>query len=272
MTYLQAFLQYEQQLVRPEELRYVFRYARQLSYTDLIMLLNTEISEEDQTFLNMIFQRLLQDEPAQYIVGQTEFCGLTLDVDTRALIPRPETEELVALVLAENEGGYPLRVLDIGTGTGSIALSLAQARPDWQLLATDISADALALAKQNADKLGIRTVAFAQSDVFSQVSGKYELIVSNPPYIADFEKAEMAANVLDYEPHLALFAAEDGLAIYQKISDELTSVLKPNGKVYLEIGHLQGVAVSQIFQQVVPQKRVRILQDLSGKDRMIAID
>lgn len=272
MTYLQAFQIYEKQLARPEELRYVFRYARHLSYTDFIMLLNTEISAADQTFLDTIFQRLSQNEPAQYIVGETEFHGLKIDVDARALIPRPETEELVELILAEQKGGEPLKVLDIGTGTGIIALSLAKSQPTWQVTATDISLDALALAQENAQKNGISTVIFRQSDVFSNISENYDMIVSNPPYIADFEKVDMAKNVLDYEPHLALFADNDGLAIYQKMAENARQFLTEKGKIYLEIGHLQGQAVRRMFQQHFPEKRVRVLQDLAGKDRMIAID
>jgi release factor glutamine methyltransferase len=272
MTYLQAFQIYEKQLARPEELRYVFRYARKLSYTDFILLLNTEISAVDQAFLAEIFQRLRQEEPAQYIVGETEFYGLTLDVDARALIPRPETEELVALILAEQGEQSALKVLDIGTGTGAIALALAKNRPTWALTASDISVEALALAEQNAKKNGIRTVRFLQSDVFSNLSENYDMIVSNPPYIADFEKVEMARNVLDYEPHLALFADNAGLAIYQQIAEKAGQFLSERGKIYLEIGHLQGQAVSQLFQDYFPQKRVRVLQDLAGKDRMIAID
>ena len=119
MTYLQAFQKYEKQLARPEELRYVFRYGRKLSYTDFILLLNTAITKADQAYLTEIFNRLSQDEPAQYIVGETEFHGLTLDVDARALIPRPETEELVALILAENATDE-WKVIDLGPGTGAI--------------------------------------------------------------------------------------------------------------------------------------------------------
>ena len=271
MTYLQAFQKYEKQLARPEELRYVFRYGRKLSYTDFILLLNTAITKADQAYLTEIFNRLSQDEPAQYIVGETEFYGLTLDVDARALIPRPETEELVAVILAENASD-DLKVLDIGTGTGALALSLAKAQPTWQVLASDISPDALALAQQNATKNAIANVGFTRSDVFSNVSGNYDIIVSNPPYIADFEKVDMAKNVLDYEPHLALFAEDNGLAIYQKIAENDQSYLTDKGKIYLEIGHLQGQAVSQLFQHHFPDKRVSVLQDLAGKDRMITID
>ncbi|GAX46836.1 peptide chain release factor N(5)-glutamine methyltransferase [Pseudolactococcus reticulitermitis] len=271
MTYLQAFRKYEKQLARPEELRYVFRYGRKLSYTDFILLLNTAISDADQAYLAEIVDRLSKDEPAQYIVGETEFYGLTLDVDARALIPRPETEELVALILAENASD-DLKVLDIGTGTGAIALSLAKAQPTWHVLASDISSDALDLTQQNATKNAIKNVNFTLSDVFSNISENYDMIVSNPPYIADFEKVDMAKNVLDYEPHLALFAEDNGLAIYQKLAKNAVSYLTDNGKIYLEIGHLQGQAVSQLFQHHFPEKRVRVLQDLAGKDRMIVID
>ncbi|GFH39648.1 peptide chain release factor N(5)-glutamine methyltransferase [Pseudolactococcus insecticola] len=272
MTYLQTFQQYEQELARPEELRYVFRYARHLSYTDLIMMLNSEITPADAAFLAEIAKRLLADEPAQYIVGETEFYGLTVNVDARALIPRPETEELVALILAENNGRDSLKVLDIGTGTGVIALSLAKKQPTWQVTATDISSEALDLARENTAKNGIANLTFQVSDVFDNLSGKYDIIISNPPYIADFEAADMAKNVLDYEPHLALFAENDGFAIYQKIAEKSAKFLSQTGKIYLEIGYLQGARVRQIFKEQLPEKRIRVLKDLSGKDRMIAID
>ena len=272
MTYLQVFKKYEKQLARPEELRYVYRYKKNLTYTEFILLLNSESSDEDLAFIAAIFERLLVDEPAQYIVGNTEFCGLTLTVDARALIPRPETEELVHLILAENTAEKEIKLLDIGTGTGAIALSIAKANPEWAVTASDISSDALSLARENAELNKISTVSFTQSDVFSNLSGCYDIIVSNPPYIADFEKAEMADNVLNYEPHLALFAAQDGLAIYAKIAENAKKYLAATGKIYLEIGYLQGKAVSQLFQIQFPDKRIRIIKDLSGKDRMIAID
>lgn len=271
MTYLQAFQQYEKQLARPEELRYVFRHGRKLTYTEFIMMLNDNISQTDQTYLDEIFQRLQADEPAQYIVGDTDFCDLTVNVDARALIPRPETEELVALILAENTSEN-LKVLDIGTGTGVIALSLAKSQPTWQITASDISPAALELAQENAQKNKIANVNFTLSDVFSHISEKYDVIVSNPPYISEKEKVDMAQNVLAHEPHLALFAADEGLAIYEKIAAGAERHLTETGKIYLEIGHLQGRSVSQLFRDQFQQKTVQVKQDLAGKDRMIRID
>ena len=272
MTYLQLFQTYEKELARPEELRYVFRYAKKLSYTDFIMLLNTDVSEADMAFIATISKRLMQDEPAQYIVGNTEFHGLTLTVDARALIPRPETEELVSLILSENRTLSQASILDIGTGTGAIALSLAKQNQTWDITAADISSDALALASHNAIENAISTVSFVQSDVFRNLSGCYDIIVSNPPYIAEVEKADMADNVLKYEPHLALFAENDGLVIYEAIAAQAGQFLTATGKLYLEIGYLQGKTVSQLFQEQFPRKRIRVLKDLSGKDRMVAID
>ena len=171
MTYLQVFQKYEKQLARPEELRYVYRYKKNLTYTEFILLLNSESSDEDLAFIAAIFERLLADEPAQYIVGNTEFCGLTLTVGARALIPRPETEELVNLILAENSAEKEIKLLDIGTGTGAIALSIAKANPEWAVTASDISSDALSLARENAALNALSTVSFTQSDVFSNLSG-----------------------------------------------------------------------------------------------------
>ncbi|MGT2711650.1 peptide chain release factor N(5)-glutamine methyltransferase [Streptococcus oriscaviae] len=274
MNYAQLFAEYEERLEmlgeEAEALSFTFRGLKGLNLTDFLLTLRKEVTKEDQDLIATIFQNLSQHIPAQYIIGHTLFHGLKLEVNPHVLIPRPETEELVELILKENKDAH-LRVLDIGTGSGAIALALAQARPDWQLTALDISPEALAVAKRNAQANHL-TVNFQESDVLEQVMGTYDIIVSNPPYISKKDTNEVGLNVLHSEPHLALFAAEDGLAIYRKIAEQAGDYLTPGGKIYLEIGYKQGQAVSELFQQQFPEKRVRIIQDAFSKDRKAVVD
>lgn len=274
MNYAELFASYEERLEaqgeEAEALSFTFRGLKSLSLTDFVFLLRQEVSEEDQNLLEDIFQQLSQHIPAQYIIGKTDFHGLEFAVDERVLIPRPETEELVDLVLQENSRA-DLRVLDIGTGSGAIAISLAHARPDWQVTAVDISPQALEVTQKNAENNAVQ-LNFIQSDVLDKVTGQFDLIISNPPYISPADKEEVGLNVLHSEPHLALFAEEDGLAIYRKIAEQAGDFLAENGKIYLEIGYKQGQAVSNLFQTHFPDKRVRVLQDQFGKDRKVVVD
>jgi protein-(glutamine-N5) methyltransferase, release factor-specific len=186
------------------------------------------------------------------------------------LIPRPETEELVDLILAENPS-TELKVLDIGTGSGAISVSLKKSCPFWQVTASDLSADALVLAKENA-KLNQVDISFVQSDVFENISGSFDIIVSNPPYISENDKSEVGINVLASEPKMALFADEDGLAIYRQIIEDADKYLNPQGKLYFEIGYKQGEDLRKLLSLHFPDKRVRVLKDQFGQDRMVVMD
>ena len=274
MTLAQYLAELEQELVaggeEAESLSFVYRALNDLSFTDFVLKLRLEVSQEDRDQLKAIQEQLLAHKPAQYIIGNSDFHGLTLKVDERVLIPRPETEELVELILSENPE-KPLSVLDIGTGSGAIALALANSRPDWQITASDLSQDALALAAENAQSCGLN-LTFVQSDCFDAISGKFDIIVSNPPYISEADKDEVGLNVLVSEPHMALFAEEDGYAVYRKIAEQAEEHLTEKGKIYLEIGYKQGVGVKELFKKYFPQKRIRVLQDQFGKDRMVAMD
>ena len=274
MKLAQIFKDFEEKLIaqgeEAESLSFVYRSLKNLSFTDFVFALQQEISEEERQFVEEIYMKLANHIPAQYIIGHAEFLGMQLEVDERVLIPRPETEELVELILAENPEEN-LKVLDIGTGSGAIALALARNRPDWTITAVDISQDALDLAMENADNLGL-TLFFIKSNCFSEISSKYDIIVSNPPYISRVDEAEVGLNVLHSEPHLALFADEDGLAIYRRIAEEAKDYLKDGGKIYLEIGYKQGQSVPALFKENFPEKRVRTLKDQFGQDRMVVID
>ena len=274
MTLAQYLAELEQELVvageEAESLSFVYRALNDLSFTDFVLKLQTEVSQEDRDQLTAIHERLLAHKPAQYIIGSSDFHGLTLKVDERVLIPRPETEEVVELILSENPE-KSLSVLDIGTGSGAIALALANSRPDWRITASDLSDDALALAAENAQSCGLNPT-FVQSDCFEAISGSFDIIVSNPPYISEADKNEVGLNVLTSEPHMALFAEEDGYAVYRKIAEQAGVHLTENGKIYLEIGYKQGDGVRELLKKSFPQKRIRVLKDQFGKDRMVAVD
>ena len=274
MKLAQIFKDFEEKLIvqgeEAESLSFVYRSLKNLSFTDFVFALQQEVTEEEKQFVEEIYKKLAAHIPAQYIIGHAEFFGMQLKVDERVLIPRPETEELVDLILTENPEKN-LKVLDIGTGSGAIALALAKNRPDWSVTATDISQDALDLATENAKRQDLN-LSFIKSDCFSEISAKYDIIVSNPPYISRADEVEVGLNVLHSEPHLALFADEDGLAIYRRIAEDSKDYLNDGGKIYLEIGYKQGQSVPALFMENLPEKRVRTLKDQFGQDRMVVID
>ena len=274
MKLAQIFKDFEEKLIaqgeEAESLSFVYRSLKNLSFTDFVFALQQEVTEEEKQFVEEIYKKLAAHIPAQYIIGHTEFFGMQLKVDERVLIPRPETEELVDLILTENPEKN-LKVLDIGTGSGAIALALAKNRPDWSVTAADISQDALELATENAKRQDLN-LSFIKSDCFSEISSKYDIIVSNPPYISREDQEEVGLNVLHSEPHLALFADEDGLAIYRRIAEDSKDYLNDGGKIYLEIGYKQGQSVPDLFRKNFPEKRVRTLKDQFGQDRMVVID
>ena len=274
MKLAQIFKDFEEKLIaqgeEAESLSFVYRSLKNLSFTDFIFTLQQEVTEEEKQFVEEIYKKLAAHIPAQYIIGHAEFFGIQLKVDERVLIPRPETEEIVDLILTENPEKN-LKVLDIGTGSGAIALALAKNRPDWSVTAADISEDALELATENAKRQNL-DLTFIRTDCFSEISSKYDIIVSNPPYISREDQEEVGLNVLHSEPHLALFADEDGLAIYRRIAEDSKDYLNDGGKIYLEIGYKQGQSVPNLFRKNFPEKRVRTLKDQFGQDRMVVID
>lgn len=274
MNYVETISQLEKNLQEigedPENLTYVFRELKSWSLLDFILHQNKEVTESDQKILESIMAQLEDHRSPQYITGKAYFRDLELAVDERVLIPRPETEELVDLVLRENSKA-DLRVLDIGTGSGAIAISLKSARPDWQVTASDISQGALQLAEENS-KLNQVSLDFVESDVFGQITGTFDVIISNPPYIAYGDKDEVGMNVLASEPHLALFADEDGFAIYRQIIEGAGEHLSENGKLYFEIGYKQGDGLRALLSKHFPQKRIRVLEDIFGKDRKVVMD
>ncbi|TAA68686.1 peptide chain release factor N(5)-glutamine methyltransferase [Streptococcus sp. LQJ-218] len=274
MKLAQLFSDFEEELIRQgeeaESLSFVYRSLKNISFTDFVFALQQEVTKEEELFVEEIYTKLANHKPAQYIIGHADFFGMQLKVDERVLIPRPETEELIELILAENPETN-LSVLDIGTGSGAIALALAKNRPNWPLTAADISRDALDVASENAKNQNLQ-LFLKKSDCFTEISEKYDIIVSNPPYISREDASEVGLNVLHSEPHLALFADEAGLAIYRRIAEDVKDYLKDGGKIYLEIGYKQGQSVPELFRKYLPKKRVRILKDQFGQDRMVVVD
>ena len=274
MKLAQLFSDFEEELIRQgeeaESLSFVYRSLKNLSFTDFIFALQQEVTVEEKQFVEEIYQQLAAHKPAQYIIGHTDFYGMQLTVDERVLIPRPETEGLVEIILDENHEEN-FSVLDIGTGSGAIALALSKNRPDWSVTAADISQDALDIASENAKNQNLQ-IFLKKSDCFTEISEKYDIIISNPPYISREDESEVGLNVLHSEPHLALFADEDGLAIYRRIAEDAKDYLKDGGKIYLEIGYKQGQSVPVLFRKYLPEKRVRTLKDQFGQDRMVVVD
>jgi release factor glutamine methyltransferase len=228
----------------------------------------------EHTLVKLIsaIDRLERKEPIQYILGETEFCGLTFHVGPGVLIPRPETEELVHLISADiRNKENNLHILDIGTGSGCIAVSLAKALPLATVSAWDISSEALDIAAENAAINHVK-VLFDRTDVLKVVPGKLkslDLIVSNPPYVRFSEVSEMETNVLEHEPHVALFVENtDPLLFYRIISELALEMLKPGGSLYFEINSYLGKETLELVK-TFPFSVVELFQDISGKDRII---
>ncbi|QIL46289.1 peptide chain release factor N(5)-glutamine methyltransferase [Vagococcus coleopterorum] len=239
--------------------------------TDLVTRLRTEMPENISAQFELDLAKVLEGQPAQYVIGSCEFYGRRFKVNSNTLIPRPETEELVQGCLAGNDKEKNLKVLDIGTGTGAIAISLKQEAPDWDVTAVDLSPDALAVASLNAEELQA-DVRFLESDLTQAVKGEvFDIVISNPPYISADEWDLMDESVREYEPKMALFAENKGLALYEQLAQELKTISHEQTTVYLEIGFNQGRAVQEIFQNALPNRLVEIKQDVFGQDRMVFI-
>lgn len=235
------------------------------------MTLNDPLPILTESHLNRIIpvlERLEKGEPYQYIIGRVDFLGCLLKVSPEVLIPRPETEELCELILKENDPARPKTVLDIGTGSGCIPIALQKHAPAWSVQALDVSLTAISLASENA-ALNQAAVTFFQFDVLSgeALPQKYDLIVSNPPYIPEKEQADILDNVLVHEPHLALFIPnEDPLLFYRMMLKHADVTLNDGGNIYFEINEKYGAQVTQLMRDSGFED-VRVVQDLSGKDR-----
>lgn len=243
-----------------------------LSLTDIMCDKVSCLSQEDNERLEEIMLRLENHEPLQYILGYEDFCGHRFTVRQGVLIPRPETEELVQLI-ADSEVAERGRILDIGTGSGCIAISLALAHPEAEVTAWDISEDAISIAKQNAERLGARVnverMDILDAENLPQTNGEFDIIVSNPPYICQREADEMDQNVLDYEPHLALFVPDnDPLLFYRAIALYGRRALRQGGNLWFEINRAYGNEVCEMLSEA-GYGGVRVINDQFGNARMV---
>ena len=243
----------------------------QLSTTDLYASKDMNFSTNQAEKLEVIITRLRANEPLQYILGNCYFCGLDFHVEPGVLIPRPETAELVEWIISDcNSSDSPIRILDIGTGSGCISISLAKNLPQSEVHAWDISEDAIRIASDNANRLNAN-VRFRQTDVLGQIptNTMMNVIVSNPPYITEAERTDMDANVTDWEPDTALFVPDNTpLLFYERIADIGKQILTPDGTIYFEINQRFGTETVDMLRKK-GYRNVELRKDLSGNDRMI---
>lgn len=247
---------------------YVLDVCFGLSKADILCGAVEEMTAEKTAELNKIFGRLTEGEPVQYVLGRAEFCGRRFSVRPGVLIPRPETEELCAWITADSKASASPKVLDIGTGSGCIAITLQLDMPESKVTAWDISADVLDVARENAQQLGAN-VNFVKLDALNaKPEGEWDVIVSNPPYICEKEKKDMAVNVLEHEPHTALFVPDaDPLLFYRAITRLAVQTLSKGGRLYFEINPIYADDTCHMMR-AEGMTEVELRSDMYGKQRM----
>jgi len=244
-----------------------------LRQIDLALNHELTFSESDFAVWDLLLAQLKKEVPIQYLLGKTNFYGLDFEVNENVLIPRPETEELVEWIVNENskvDKAKTIKILDIGTGSGCIAISLAKNIPNAQVYAMDVSKKAIEIAKRNA--VNNKTdITFILQDVLNaeELKCNFDIIVSNPPYVRNLEKEEIKKNVLDYEPHLALFVEDnDALVFYRKIAALAQNNLLENGQLYFEINQYLGCEMKDLLEKM-NFKNIELRKDIYDNDRMI---
>lgn len=252
--------------------RLLLQHILQTNYSGLMMRAHEEISPEQFLTFKQMVEQHADGRPVQYITGVEEFYGREFIVDESVLIPRPETEELIVCTLDHCQklfGNKEVKLADIGTGSGAIAITMKKEWPNAQVTATDISQAALATAKKNAQSLEAQ-IDFRLGDLTEPIEQeKWDIVLSNPPYIAFDEAQEMSEVVLDHEPHTALFAEEQGLILYRKLAENLPKMMNTPAFIAVEIGYKQGQDVKEMFEKAFPRGQVDIVKDINNKDRII---
>lgn len=254
----------------------ILEEKNQLKKIDLALHPDLIFSADEIMVWNSLLESLKKEIPIQYLLGKTSFYGLDFDVNENVLIPRPETEELVEWILESQKSkvkSQKPKILDIGTGSGCIAISLAKNLSEASVSAIDVSEKALATAKKNA-AINDVNVTFIEKNILEteNLEQQFDIIVSNPPYVRNLEKEEIKKNVLDYEPHLALFVEDnDALIFYRKIAALAQKNLSPNGQLYFEINQYLGVEMKDLLEKM-NFKNIELRKDIYGNDRMIKGD
>ena len=234
---------------------------------DLYLEFERPLNDTELVPLRDLVKRRAQGEPLQHLLGTVEFCGHTFAIDKRAMVPRPETEQLVELLKAETGERKPERILDVGTGSGVIALSLAKQFPEADVVAVDISDDALVLARENAVRLGLERVRFQKSDLLESLSERFDLIVANLPYISMQDRHLLAREVL-HDPEVALFGGPSGDELMRKLIEEAPSHLEEGGLLALEIGLGQAERLSDFLRQK-NYHDIELKRDYAGVTRFL---
>jgi len=252
--------------------KHLFCHVLQLKTHELLTRKDKQLSATEKERVAEIVNRLLDNEPLQYVLGETPFYGLSFKVTPQVLIPRPETEELVEWIIECERGKTSLRILDVGTGSGCIAVSLSKFLPSATVYGLDISEEALTISAENADRNAV-TVNWMQADILKDlpaaVPSDLDILVSNPPYVTDREKEQMHANVVDYEPHLALFVPDErALLFYERIAEVGKEKLRPGGSLFFEINARFGQETVEMLRSK-GYNTVELRKDIAGKDRMI---
>ncbi|EGQ4485011.1 peptide chain release factor N(5)-glutamine methyltransferase [Staphylococcus pseudintermedius] len=272
MNYKEWRQQAEQQMVvkgyEPNAIQWFMMDTLQWSRTSLILNEMTPIAESTLKQLNDGLSQLLTGMPVQYVVGQSEFYGRQFKVNSDVLIPRPETEEVVHYFLTQLAAAKV--VADIGVGSGAIAITLKAERPELRVIATDISFQALAVARENAQRLQ-RDITFLQGNALQPLIDqdvRLDGLISNPPYIGEHERTLMDNSVIQYEPHVALFAAQEGYQVYAAILRDLPHVMQDGAPVVFEIGFQQGAQLTRMMQQLYPHITPEVINDINGYARI----
>lgn len=275
MTVTQA-LNYGKTVTDLASARFLLAAALDCQPGELVLQLDTELTSEQQDRYQALLDRRSANEPVAYILGYKDFCGLRLTVNSDTLIPRPETEQLIELVLYYAKKHSIKSIIDVGTGSGAIALSLAKSLPEASVTATDTSTKALAVAQQNATLNNIQNVIFKQANLL-EAGGHIltaDLIVANLPYIPSSRIAELEPDVKDFEPHLALDGGSDGLDLYRKLFDQISSSSQLPQVIFCEIDETHDTSFPKLAKKYWPKADVSIEHDLASLPRFarLALD
>lgn len=260
------------------EARWLIEHALGLTGSSQLVERARALTENEMAKVDVLVGRRTAREPLQYILGTQEFCGLEFEVNPSVLIPRPETELLVQEVIRRLPRGFSPTVIDVGTGSGCLAVTLARAAPNAKIFATDLSTDALQTAKRNARRHGVDTVIrWLEGDLLAPLAGvcgdgTVTVIVANPPYIRDSEWSELQPEVGGYEPRMALVAGPTGTELHERLLDEAVNYLAPGGVLAMELGQGQSAKIRAMVETMSAYAGAEILPDDAGIDRIVIVE